>query len=200
MNWNKLAGLLIALISLALSILVAGILYTYLTEYGARRILLAAVIVAVGLGVGIAAYLLVSKHCTRKRCTVIIIALLVALLLVPLASMAYPGTVLYSQFGLTVYGLVPVPVLDITIGPHGGLWFRDKSHFISLDEVQPLLSPGVEVLVIGIGWHSAVRVDPAIEALEGVEIHILPTPQAYDLFNRYVSAGRRVTLIAHSTC
>ena len=193
-------GLLVGLTSAALSLLIAGILYAYLTEYGARRILLAVVIVAAGLVEGIAAYLLISKHCQRKRCAAIIIALLVVLLLVPLASMAYPGTVLYSQFGLTVYGLLPVPVLDITVGPHGGLWFRDKSHFISIDEVQPLLSPDVEILVIGVGWHSAVRVDPAIEALEGVEIHVLPTPQACDLFNRYVSAGRRVTLIAHSTC
>ena len=200
MNWSKLAGLLVALASVALSLLIAGILCAYLTEYGARRILLAAVIVAAGLGVGVAAYLLVPKHCRRKRSAVVIIVLLVLLLLAPLASMAYPGTVLYSKFGLTVYGFVPVPVLDITVGPHGGLWFRDKSHFVSIDEVQPLLSPEVEVLVIGIGWHSAVRVDPAVAALEGVEVHILPTPQAYDLFNRYVSEGRRVALLAHSTC
>jgi hypothetical protein len=200
MNWYKLAGILVGLTSLALSLLVAGILVAYLTEYGARRLLLASAVLALGLGVGIAAYLLVSRYCQRQRCAVFIIALLVALLLVPLASMAYPGTVLHAQFGLTVYGLVPVPALDITVGPHGGLWFRDKSHFVSLDEVQPLLSPDVDVLVIGIGWHSAVHVDPAIEALKGVEVHILPTPQAYDLFNRYVSAGRRVALIAHSTC
>lgn len=200
MNWNRVVGTLVGFVSLALSLMVAGIVYSYLTEYGARRILLAAVIVAIGLGVGVVAYLLVSKHCRRKRCAVIVIALLVALLLAPLASMAYPGTVLYSRFGLTVYGLVPVPALDITVRSHGALWFRDKSHFISIDEVQPLLSPNVEALVIGIGWHSAVRVDPAIEELEGIEIHILPTPQAFELFNRYVSAGRRVTLIAHSTC
>ena len=74
------------------------------------------------------------------------------------------------------------------------------SHLVSFDEIQPLLSPDVEVLVIGIGWHSAVGVDPAIEELEGIELHILPTPDAFDLFNRYVSAGRRVALIAHSTC
>jgi hypothetical protein len=200
MNSNKLAGLLVGLTSFALSLLVAGIVSAYLTEHGANRFLLAAAIVALGLGMGIAAYLLLSRHCRRRRCAIIVIALLVALLLVPLASMAYPGTVLYSQFGLTMYGLVPVPVLDITVGPHGGLWFRDKSHFISLDEVRPLLDPDVEVLVIGMGWHSAVRVDPAIEALTGIEIHILSTPQAYDLFNRYVSEGRRVALLAHSTC
>lgn len=200
MRWNRVAGILVGLVSLALSLMAAGIVYTYLTEYGARRILLAVAIVATGAGVGVVAYLLMSRHCRRNRCAVIVVALLVLLLLAPLASMAYPGTVTHSRFGLTVYGIVPVPALDISVGPHGGLWFRDKSHFISIDEVQPLLAPDVEVLVIGIGWHSAVRVDPAIEELEGVEVHILPTPEAFDLFNSIVSTGRKVALIAHSTC
>jgi hypothetical protein len=197
---NRIAGILAGLSVLSLSLLAAGIVCTYLTEYGARRVLVAAGVVALGLVVGVAAYLLVSTRCRRKCCGVMVFVLLLVLLLMPLVSMAYPGKVLYSSFGWTVYGLVPVPVLDITVGPHGALWFRDKSHLVSIDEVQPLLSPAVEVLVIGIGWHSAAGVDPAIEELEGIEIHILPTPDAFDLFNRYVSAGRRVALIAHSTC
>jgi hypothetical protein len=114
--------------------------------------------------------------------------------------MVWPGRITYSDFGLTVYGIIPVPVLDVTVGAHGGLWFRDKSHFVSLDEVESLLSPEVEVVVIGIGWHSAVQVDPAIQDLGGREVHILPTPEAFDLFNRAVSEGRQVILIAHSTC
>ncbi len=114
--------------------------------------------------------------------------------------MTYPGRVITSRFGLTVYGIIPVPLLDVTVGPHGGLWFRDKSHFISVDEFKSLWTPDVEVVVIGIGWESLVKVDPAIEEMEGVEIHILPTPKAFDLFNRYVLEGRKVVLIAHSTC
>ena len=55
-------------------------------------------------------------------------------------------------------------------------------------------------LVIGIGWNSNVRVDPAVKNIKGAEVHILPTPQAFELFNRCVSEGRRVVLIAHSTC
>jgi len=200
MRWNRVAGVLVGLAPTALSLAVAGILCAYLTEYGEGRIIVAVAIAAAGVGAGVAAYVLVSRYCRSSRCAVIIVALLVVLLLAPLASMAYPGRMTYSRFGLTVYGIIPVPVLDITIGPGGGLWFRDKSHFISIDEVQPLLSPDVEVLVIGIGWDSAARVDPAIEEIEGIEVHVLPTPEAFDLFNRCVSAGRRVVLIAHSTC
>jgi hypothetical protein len=200
MRWNRVAGILVGLASLALSSIVAGILCAYLTEYGERRIILAAAVVAVGVVVGVVVYALVSRHCKSNWHAVIVVALLIVLLLAPLASMAYPGKVVYSRFGFTVYGIIPVPVLDITVGPRGGLWFRDKSHFISIDEVQPLLSPDVEILVVGIGWDSAVRVDSAIEQIEGIEIHVLPTPEAFDLFNRYVSEGRRVVLVAHSTC
>jgi len=114
--------------------------------------------------------------------------------------MFYPGKITYSRFGLTVYGIIPVPIFDITVGPHGGLWFRNKSHFISIDEVQPLLSPKVKILVIGIGWDSKVKVDPAIRDMKGVEIHILPTPEAFDLFNKYKSEERKAVLVAHSTC
>ncbi len=199
-KWNRVAGILAGLVPLALSFVVAVVLCAYLTEYGQRRFLLAASVAALGIGAGVAAYLLVSRFCLNNRRAMLTVALVAVLLLAPLASMIYPGRVTYSRFGLTVYGLIPVPTLDITVGPGGGLWFRDKSHFISYDEIQRLVSPRVEALVVGIGWHSAASVDPAIQEMEGIEIHILPTPGAFELFNRYVTQGRRVVLIAHSTC
>lgn len=200
MKHNRVVGLLVSVVLLSASLLVAGIVLAYLTEYEGRRVAIAAACVAVGAGAAVVAYLLVSRFCRNKRNTIVVISLLLILLLVPLLSTVWPGQVIYSRFGLTVYSLIPVPVFDITVGSHGGLWFRDKSHFVSMEEVQPLLSPDVEVIVIGIGWHSAVRVAPAIPDLEGYEVHILPTPAAFELFNRYVSEGRNVVLLAHSTC
>lgn len=199
-KWNRIAAILVGLVPLALSFLGAGVVCAYLTEYGQQRFLLAALVAALGAGIGVAAYLLVSRHCRDNRHALFAVVLAAMLVLVPLASTVYPGRITYSRFGLTVYGLVPVPTLDITVGAGGGLWFRDKSHFIAYDEVEPLLAPEAEALVIGIGWQSAVQVDPAIQEMEGIEIHILPTPEAFDLFNRYVTQGRRVVLIAHSTC
>ena len=117
MKWNRIAGILVGLVSLVLSLMAAGILCAYLTEYGERRIILAAFIAAFGVGVGVVAYLFVSRHCKSSRSAMIVIAILVVLLLSPLASMTYPGRVIYSRFGLTVYGIIPVPVLDITVGP-----------------------------------------------------------------------------------
>ncbi len=187
-------------VMVALSLATAGIVYAYLTEYGESRLTVAALVVAVGIGIAAAIYLLASKYCRSTRSAIIILSLLAAMLLIPLLSMVYPGRVTYARFGLTVYGIIPVPVLDITVGSNGMLWFRDKSHFISASEVQPLLSPEVKVLVIGTGWNNVLKVDPAILDIEGVEVHILPTPAAIDLFNRCVSEGRKVVLVAHSTC
>lgn len=197
---SRVAAILAGLVPAALSLMVAGIVCAYLTEYGATRFLLAAAVASAGIAAGAVVSVFVSRLC-RTRCrTALVVALVALLLLVPLASTVYPGRVTYARFGLTVYGLIPVPNFDITVGPGGGLWFRDKSHLVSYDEVRRLVSPGVEALVIGIGWDSAVRVDPAIRAMDGLEVQILPTPEAFELFNRYRSEGRKVVLLAHSTC
>lgn len=182
------------------SVLIAYVVWTYLTEYGQRRIAAAVGICVAGAVVAILVYFLVFRYCKSTTCSIIIISLLILLLLVPFLSMFYPGKVTYSRFGLTMYGLIPVPLLDITVGRQGFLWFRDKSHYVSIEEVEALLSPGVEVLVIGAGWEGAVKIDPAVQAIEGVEVHILQTPDAFDLFNECVSRGITVVLIAHSTC
>ena len=196
---KRAIGVLVGIIILSVSLLVAGIVWVYLTEYGQRR-MAAVVISVVGAGVTVLAYLLVVRCCRNTRCSFAVISLLAVLLLVPTLSMFYSGKVTYSRFGLTVYGAIPVPVLDITVDSDGCLWFRDKSHFVSIEEVKRLISSDVEVLIIGTGWHGAVRIDPAVQEIEGIEVHILRTPAAFDLFNGFVSSGKTVVLIAHSTC
>jgi len=200
MKLNKTVGLLTSILVILMSLMVSYALWNYLTEYGARPKVLAIFICFLGLGMAIIAYLLVSKYCKNGKRTTIFISILITFLFVPTASMFYPGKIIYSRFGLTVYGLVPVAIFDITVSPHRGLWFRDKSHFISIDEIRTLLTSDVDVLIIGIGWQNQVKVDPAIQSMKGVEIHILATPDAFDLFNKYRSEGRTVGLIAHSTC
>jgi hypothetical protein len=197
---RRVTGALVGFVLFALSVLVAGIVWAYLTEYGLQRIAVSVAIALVGAGAAVAAYLLVARYCRSRMCSLVVVSLLVVLLLVPTLSIFYPGRVTYSRFGLTIYGAIPVPSLDITVSPGGLLWFRDKSHFISVDEVESLLTSDVEVLVIGTGWHGAAKVDAVVQEIEGAEVHILQTPAAFELFNELVSSGRRVALIAHSTC
>ena len=200
MELRRVTGALVGIVLFAVSVLVAGIIWAYLTEYGLQRIALSVAIALGGTGAAVAAYYLVVRYCKSRKCSLVVVFLLVVLLLAPTLSMFCPGKVTYSRFGLTVYGVIPVPSLDITVSPGGVLWFRDKSHFISVDEVELLLTSDVEVLVIGTGWHGAAKVDPAVQEIEGVEVHTLRTPAAFELFNEFVSKGKRVALIAHSTC
>jgi len=200
MKSNKAVGLLTSIVVLSISLMVSCVLWNYLTEYGWKPKILAIFIFFLGLNMAIIAYMLVPKYCKNIKRATIFIAILTALLSVPTVSVFYPGKITYYRFGLTIYGLVPVPVLDITVGSHRALWFRDKSHFISADEVKALLSSKVDTLIIGTGWQNQVRVDPGIRDIKGVEIHILSTPDAFNLFNKYRTEGRTVVLIAHSTC
>jgi hypothetical protein len=196
----RLTGVLAAAAILAVAALIAGVVYGYLTEYGGQRIVAAAAILAAGMGLAAVAYLALTKYCRNTRRMAAVLLLLAVLIATPILSTIYPGRVTYARFGLTVVGAVPVPLLDITAGPQGGLWFRDKSHFVSLAEVKRLLSPGVEVLIVGTGWQGAVEVEAAIEQMQGIEVHVLRTPAAFALFNDYRIQGRRVVLLAHSTC
>jgi len=199
-NGNKLISVILSAILLAVFILTIYIYYTYLSEYGSRRNILTLFLSIVGIGVTIIFYFLATKLCEKKTSRNILITVFLIIFFVPICSMYYPGRITYSRFGMSVYGLIPIPALDITVNSSGKLWFRDKSHYLSLEEVNPLLSSDVKVLVIGIGWHSRVEVDPAIKQLEGIEIIILSTPDAFDTFNEKKLGGESVVLVAHSTC
>lgn len=197
---QQLVGLLVGVTVLALTLTASYVIIAYLTEYGIARIILAVAVVVAGLGVAAVAWQrIANRQMSRKRAT-ISTALIVTLLAAPVCSMQLPGKITFSRFGLTVYGLVPAPVLDITVKANGLLWFRDKSHFISLAEVKKLLSPDLDALIIGTGWDGLVQVDPAVRDLPGVEVHIVLTPEAFKLFNQLKVQGKKVALIAHSTC
>ena len=203
MALRRVAGIAVGLAVFALSALAAGVVIAYMTEYGQRRIVAAIGIAVVGAAVAVMAYLLVTRACKSKKCSLAILTLIVVLLLAPVLSMFHPGKITHARFGLTVYGTIPVPSLDVTVGSDGVLWFRDKSHHMSIEEVTALLSPDTEVVVIGTGWHGAVQVDPAvqnIERVDGIVVYIQRTPEAFALFNELKAQGRKVVLIAHSTC
>lgn len=200
MKLRTLAGSLAFVIVLAIALLVAGIVWLYLTEYGIQRVIVAGLIAFLGTGMAFVAYSVIVSNFKQDASAVIVILILLLLVLIPALSMFYSGKVTYARFGLTVYGAIPIPVLDITVRPNGVLWFRDKSHFVSVNQVRPLLAPGVETLIIGNGWEGRVKVDPAVFELPGVTVYVLPTPDAYNLFNQFKSTGRQAALLAHSSC
>ena len=185
---------------MATASVVAWILWAYLTEYGPTLKVLAICVLVIGFVVALVVAIRLPKRFKTRRQARITLCLIITAVLMPVLSMFYPGRVTYARFGLTVYGIIPVPALDVTVNRHGLLWFRDKSHRISMKEVQSLISPGVEMVIIGIGWDSQARVDEEVRRIQGCEVRILSTPEAFILFNKCVQEGKKAALLAHSTC
>ncbi len=70
-------------------------------------------------------------------------------------------------------------------------------------DIEEILAQGIEVLVLARGMQLALHTCPETEQLlrsRGIEYHIAETKQAVDLFNRFMSEGRKVGGIFHSTC
>ncbi|ODS39916.1 MAG: hypothetical protein A7315_10105 [Candidatus Altiarchaeales archaeon WOR_SM1_79] len=110
-----------------------------------------------------------------------------------------PGKFGLHSFGFTVYSSMPFPYFDLKIHDDGSFSIREKSHFVSLDEVKELADEKPDVLIIGIGYDEMVRVDERIlNSFAGVEV--LETSRAIERFNELKDNGRRVSAIIHSTC
>ncbi len=194
---NVVLGCISAIVVAAASIIVGVVLWSNLTEHPALR---ACGIVGVVGGCAIAGLLaLLSCRARRIRGPVIVAVCVVIFLIAPALSM-FAGAITYSRFGFTVYGIIPLPVLDIKIGPSHVLGFRDKGHEITLSEVEPLLSDEVELIIVGTGWYEVAQVDPALANLKSHRVEVLRTPEAFALFNRLSKQGAKIILIAHTTC
>jgi hypothetical protein len=191
-----LLGLLILLSALALAL----IPLSFLSEYAELRRMFAVALVAGGLVLAALVGVITLRLGTSRRARLIIVAVVLAMYVVPLLSMRVPGTITYARFGLTVYGVVPVPFLDLRLCRNGLLWFRDKTHHVTLAEARAALSPDTQLLIIGNGWQGAVTVAPAVTNLPGVRVEIRRTPAAFKLYNKCRRKGMPVALLAHSTC
>jgi hypothetical protein len=83
-------------------------------------------------------------------------------------------------------------------------WKERKGHSLTSSMITGVYDAGIEVLVIGIG------VDGAIECPEEVKrsirergiarVELRRTPEACQLYNALLRAGKRVALLAHGTC
>lgn len=116
------------------------------------------------------------------------------------ASALWPGGISCARFGLTVIGGCPVPAFDFVIGTDGVPRPRTKSHLITLGEVKPLLDGGPEHLILAIGWDGVVRVEETVKNLGGVQTEILRTGEAFARYNALRAEGKRVAILAHTTC
>lgn len=116
-----------------------------------------------------------------------------------------PGRIGVHFYGMTVYGGIPYPIVDLTILSDDTLRIRDgKRHWISLEEFEKFIGSDPkhrpEVVVIGDGYSSRVKVDEQVYRYPGIEVEVFSTPDAVERYNRFRATGRRIALILHSTC
>ncbi len=105
----------------------------------------------------------------------------------------------FHFFGFTVYSAIPFPYFDLKIHANGLPSIREKSHFVSLEEVSDLIDDNPEALIIGIGYDELVKVDERISN-STIKIETLETSRAIERFNELKDDNERVVAIIHSTC
>ncbi|MCW3975722.1 MAG: MTH938/NDUFAF3 family protein [Candidatus Bathyarchaeota archaeon] len=109
----------------------------------------------------------------------------------------------YHGFGYTVYSAIPIPYFDLKIGPEGIPQIREKSHFVSFNEVNEYIGSLRQdydiTLIIGTGYEDMVNIDEKILESNS-NVIVLKTPEAIEKYNELKDEGRKVAIILHSTC
>lgn len=111
-----------------------------------------------------------------------------------------PGRFGWSCYGFSTFDACPRPVSDFQVRADGRIRKVPKTHQLSLEQVEWLLDPNPEVLIIALGWDGVTSAEEKIRAHQGCEIHFLKNREAIELFNRMKSSGRKVAIHYHSTC
>jgi hypothetical protein len=109
----------------------------------------------------------------------------------------------YSFGSMTVDGARYTDDVRIVGGRARGDWWRASGHVCAAADVADILEAGPEVLVLGLGSSSGMRVaadlEQACEA-RGIELVAQPTKQAAATYNDLADRGRDVAAGFHLTC
>lgn len=154
-----------------------------------------------GLAFSAIVFVVISKLPDRQSYRIAAVILLVIVFIGLPGWSCYAKRITYARFGFSVYGAIPIPALDFAIDRYGVLRPRFKSHRIERGEIERLLTADVEIVVVGVGWDSIARLTKEAAALANkIDLRVHPTPQAFEIYNELRSSGRRVVLLAHTTC
>ncbi len=105
-----------------------------------------------------------------------------------------------SCAGLTTYDLMPIPLVDFQVRADGAFTRVGKTVDLTMKDVEPLLAPRPDALIIATGWKGDLTPRPDIAAvLQAYNVQILKTGDALDLYNKLTAEGKRVAIHVHST-
>ncbi|RMG63734.1 MAG: hypothetical protein D6715_10715 [Calditrichaeota bacterium] len=116
--------------------------------------------------------------------------------------------ILEVNWGRILVEGAPQPYRDARLYPGGSAewdWRETDTHHIpgiQPADVQPLLEKGARVVILATGNYQQLQVCPETRLLlekQGIEVHILPTPEAVKLYNRLVGK-KAVGALIHTTC
>lgn len=83
-------------------------------------------------------------------------------------------------------------------------WKERKGHLLTSSMITGVYDAGIEVLVIGIGVDGAIacpeEVKRSIRDHGIARVELRRTPEACQLYNALLRAGKRAALLAHGTC
>jgi hypothetical protein len=93
---------------------------------------------------------------------------------------------------------------DVIILPDRVLpnWWRNEGHELAMEDLQQVLNSDPELLVIGQGAYSRMRVPSEVQEqlqAEGIEFSITSTNEACEIYNRE-RQNRRTVAALHLTC
>jgi len=134
-----------------------------------------------------------------KKKLIIVLFMLAVLLTIWLVGNP-PGRFGWCCYGYSTFAACPRPVSDFQVRADGNTRKVTKTHQLSFEQIEWLLQPKPEVLIIALGWDGVTIPDDTIRDYKGCEIHILKNKEAIDLFNRLKRSGKRVAIHYHSTC
>ncbi len=82
-------------------------------------------------------------------------------------------------------------------------WWRETGHRLVIGDLEEAFKAGVEVLIVGTGFFGLMSV-PAETSKElekrGIELHVVPTPKAWVLYNELRSRECTVAAALHLSC
>ena len=91
---------------------------------------------------------------------------------------------------------------DLVVWCEGKPALLEKTHLIDLSLLEKIMKKKPETVVIGIGLEGTVKIDPKVrERLkkEKIGLFIDKTENAVEIFNAFVSQGKKVVGIMHVT-
>jgi len=109
----------------------------------------------------------------------------------------------YSFGSMTIDG--KIYNADVIIFPEkvSPSWWRKEGHSLAIEDLEEILKYKPEVLVVGRGYSSQMRIPPETRRIlqyKNIRVIDTETGKAYPIFNDEIAKGTKVVGAFHLTC